>query len=65
LSALNEAAPDSKIYRTFNSLGWDVFANPVINDQIADMFYSGPDGQTRTQIHKLIEEIGVNPIWVG
>lgn len=46
LSALKEAAPQAKIYRAFNSLGWDVFANPVINNQVADMFYCGPDGQT-------------------
>ncbi len=65
LKTLQDAAPDAKIYRAFNSLGWEVFANPVINDQTADMFYSGPDGETRTHIHKLIEDVGVNPIWVG
>ena len=65
LKALKDSAPDAKIYRAFNSLGWEVFANPVINSQTADMFYSGPDGKTRDSIHKLIGEIGVNPIWVG
>ncbi len=65
LKALQEAAPDAKIYRAFNSLGWEVFANPVIDGHTADMFYSGPDGETRDTIHSLIEEIGVNPIWVG
>ncbi len=65
LKALQDAAPEAKIYRAFNSLGWEVFANPIIGNQTADMFYSGPDGGTRSYIHKLIEEIGVNPIWVG
>jgi 8-hydroxy-5-deazaflavin:NADPH oxidoreductase len=65
LKVLQEEAPDARIYRVFNSLGWEVFANPVINGQTADMFYSGPDGETRALIHKLIEEIGVHPIWVG
>ena len=65
LKALREAAPDSKIYRAFNSLGWEVFAEPIIAGHTADMFYCGPDREPRNLIHKLIEEIGVNPIWVG
>jgi 8-hydroxy-5-deazaflavin:NADPH oxidoreductase len=65
LQALRNAAPDASIYRAFNSLGWEVFANPVINGHTADMFYSGPDGKPRSRVHTLIEEIGVNPIWVG
>jgi predicted dinucleotide-binding enzyme len=65
LKALQDAAPDAKIYRAFNSLGWEVFANPMISGHTVDMFYSGPDGKTRDAVHKLIEEIGVNPIWVG
>src|SRR5690349_13558467 len=65
LSVLRELAPEAKIYRAFNSLGWEVFASPVITGQTADMFYSGPDGETRNQIQQLIEHIGVNPIWVG
>ncbi len=65
LSALKEAAPNSMIYRAFNSLGWEVFANPVIDNQTVDMFYCGPDGDSRSQIHQLIEQVGLNPIWVG
>ncbi len=65
LAALSEAAPDSKIYRAFNSLGWEIFAQPIINGVQADMFYSGPDGEMREQIQTLIEEVGVNPVWVG
>jgi 8-hydroxy-5-deazaflavin:NADPH oxidoreductase len=65
LNVLQEAVPISKIYRAFNSLGWDVFANPIIHDQTVDMFYCGPDGDSKAQIHELIEQIGLNPIWVG
>ena len=65
LKVLQDAAPAAKIYRAFNSLGWEVFANPIINGQTADMFYSGPDGDTLTHIHNLIEAVGLNPIWVG
>jgi len=65
LNVLKEAAPNSKIYRAFNSLGWEVFANLIIHDQTVDMFYSGQDGDSRSQIHQLIEQVGLNPIWVG
>lgn len=65
LQALVGAAPEAKIYRAFNSLGWEVFANPVIAGQTADMFYSGPDGETRMDTHRLIGETGVTPVWVG
>lgn len=47
LETLKETAPEAKIYRAFNSMGWEVFANPVINNQTVDMFYSGPDGDSR------------------
>ena len=65
LQVLREFAPEAKIYRAFNSLGWEVFANPVINGETADMFYSGPNGEMRSQIQSLIEAVGVNPIWAG
>jgi predicted dinucleotide-binding enzyme len=65
LAALAQAAPQAKIFRAFNSLGWEVFANPVIHGHQMDMFYSGPDGAVREQAHRLIAEIGVNPVWVG
>ncbi len=65
LSVLKDAVPEAKIYRAFNSLGWEVFANPTIDRQTVDMFYSGPDGESRSQIHKLIEQVGLNPVWVG
>lgn len=65
LAVLSEAVPDSKIYRAFNSLGWEIFAQPIINGTQADMFYSGTDGEMREQIQTLIQEVGVNPIWVG
>ena len=37
----------------------------MINNKIVDMFYSGPAGDSRSQIHELVEQIGLNPIWVG
>jgi predicted dinucleotide-binding enzyme len=65
LENLQNAAPTAKIFRAFNSLGWEMFANPTINEQRVDMFYSGPDGEARSIVENLITDIDVHPIWIG
>ena len=65
LSALEKAAPNGKIYRAFNSLGWELFANPTVGGEQVDLFYSGPDGETRPMVERLIAEIGLQPVWIG
>ncbi len=63
--ALTAAIPNAHLYRAFNSLGWDVFANPVIGGIQADLFYAGPEGATQKAVETLIEDVGLRPIWVG
>lgn len=63
--ALAQSASHAHLYRAFNSLGFDVFADPVIGGITADLFYAGPEGPTKAKVEKLIEDVGLNPIWVG
>ena len=65
LAAIQSAVPTAQVFRAFNSLGWELFANPQIDGQTIDHFYCGPDNDRRPGVEKLIEEIGVHPIWVG
>lgn len=65
IPAIQAAVPTARPYRAFNSLGWEVFANPVINGVQADHFYCGADGEDRKILAGLIAEIGVRPVWVG
>ena len=65
LAALQAAAPNAHIFRAFNSLGWEHFDNPMAGGVQTDHFYTGPDGDSRTRVEKLIEEVGLRPIWVG
>jgi 8-hydroxy-5-deazaflavin:NADPH oxidoreductase len=65
LERIRGKVPSAVLYRAFNSLGWELFAEPQVGGQQADMFYSGPDGPQRTLVDGLIAEIGVRPIWVG
>jgi len=65
LAALQAAAPNAHIFRAFNSLGWEHFENPIAGGVQTDHFYTGPDGDVRASVEKLIGEVGVRPIWVG
>jgi 8-hydroxy-5-deazaflavin:NADPH oxidoreductase len=65
LERIRDKVPSAALYRAFNSLGWEIFADPQIGGLQADMFYSGPDGAQRPVVEGLIAEIGVRPIWVG
>ena len=65
IDILQKNAPSAQVYRAFNSLGWEVFANPEIHGTPVDHFFTGPDGAERQKVEQLIAEIGVHPIWVG
>jgi hypothetical protein len=65
LDALRAAAPGALLFRAFNSLGWELFAEPRVDGQQVDMFYCGPDGEARRQVEALIAGIGLRPRWVG
>jgi predicted dinucleotide-binding enzyme len=64
-SEVAATVPHAHLYRAFNTLGWDVFANPVLGGQQADLFYAGPEGETKTAVEKLIADAGLRPVWVG
>jgi len=65
LASLKRSAPVGKIYRAFNSLGWEVFAEARIGGSQVDHFYCGADGPARLQLEELIRQVGLRPIWVG
>lgn len=60
---LREIAPGAQVFRAFNSLGWEVFANPNFDGEPADLFYCGPeDGEGVTAVEELIEGQGLRPV---
>jgi 8-hydroxy-5-deazaflavin:NADPH oxidoreductase len=62
---LAPAVPGALLYRAFNTLGWDVFANPIMGGVQVDLFYCGPDGRGREVVEQLIGDAGLRPICVG
>jgi 8-hydroxy-5-deazaflavin:NADPH oxidoreductase len=64
-AALQQHAPHARIYRAFNTLGWENFANPLFDGTPADLFFCGTDGETRATVEQLISDIGLQPIYLG
>ncbi|MGH2479549.1 MAG: NADPH-dependent F420 reductase [Ktedonobacteraceae bacterium] len=64
-AALQKYTPHAHLFRAFNSLGWENFADPLFNGVQADLFYCGPDDKTRVQVEQLIVDIGLNPLYLG
>jgi predicted dinucleotide-binding enzyme len=57
--------PAAKIYRAFNTYGYENFANPTFAGVQADLFYAGPEGESLTQIEELIRDVGLRPVRIG
>jgi predicted dinucleotide-binding enzyme len=58
-------APEAKVFRAFNSLGWENFEDPQIGETQVDLFYCGADDAARPVVEGLIEDVGLRPVWVG
>lgn len=58
-------APAAQVYRAFNSVGWEVFANPQFGDVAADLFYCGPGGDGQAAVEQLIRDVGLGPVRLG
>ena len=65
LATFAAQAPKAKLYRAFNNYGWENFENPQFGANIADLFYCGTDGDARPTVEKLIEDVGLNPVYLG
>ncbi len=60
-----DAASSAQVFRAFSTLGWENFADPVIGDVQADLFYAGPGGDSDNVVAALIVDVGLRPVRVG
>ena len=65
MTLLEGSLPKAEVFRAFNTLGWENFAQPLFGDERADLFYCGAAGEARDQIEGLIDDIGLRPIYIG
>jgi predicted dinucleotide-binding enzyme len=56
------SAPGARFARAFSTLGFEIFANPSIGGQIADLLWCGPDD---AGVEQLIADVGLRPVRVG
>lgn len=65
LTTFQQRTPNAKVYRAFNTYGYENFINPVYDGVQADLFYAGPAGDAQALVEQLITEVGLRPIRLG
>lgn len=65
IPTFQQHTPSARLFRAFNSLGWEIFENPVVDGVTVDHFYCGPNGEARQVVEQLIRDVGINPVYVG
>ncbi len=64
-ATLQAHTPHARLFRAFNTLGWENFADPAYNGVQADLFYCGADGEARQIVEQLIADVGLRPVRLG
>ncbi|HJT57947.1 MAG TPA: NAD(P)-binding domain-containing protein [Ktedonobacteraceae bacterium] len=64
-ASLQQHTPNARIYRAFNTYGFENFANPEFDGIQADLFYCGTEGDSRAIVEQLISAIGLRPVYLG
>jgi 8-hydroxy-5-deazaflavin:NADPH oxidoreductase len=65
LHALEELTDGAHPVRAFNTLGWENFADPVVDGVQADLFYAAEEGRAKEVADRLIADVGLRPVWLG
>ena len=65
LKTLGVAVPNGKLFRAFNTLGWENFETPELGGTQIDLFYCGEPGAAQEIVEQLIADVGLRPIYIG
>lgn len=55
---MSEWARGAHVVKAFNTVGWPVMADPVIEGRPSTLFYCGDDADAKATVHKLASDIG-------
>jgi NADPH-dependent F420 reductase len=57
--------PKARVVKIFNTVGWEIMAQPQYGHEAATMFYAGDDSEAKTVAAQLACEVGFEPIDAG
>ena len=57
-----QSAPGARFARAFNTLGFEMFAQPSVGGEVADLFWCGPED---AGVEQLIADVGLRAVRVG
>ena len=60
--AYRESAPGARLVRAFNTVGFEVLADPSFGGETASLFWCGPED---AGVERLIGDVGLHPVRVG
>lgn len=65
IATITAAAPQAKLFRAFNTLGWENFETADLGGAQIDLFYCGEPVTDRETVDQLIADVGLRPIYIG
>lgn len=58
-------ATGARVFKAFNSVGFEILTAPTFGEVQADMLFCGDDAGARAVVAQLISELGLKPVYVG
>lgn len=62
---IQAAAPQAKVFKAFNTTGFNIMEAPVLESKKAVMFFCGNDQETRHIVQDIIKDVGFESIDAG
>ncbi len=58
-------APGARVVKAFNTVGFNIMADPGFGDRNATLLYCGDDASAKAAVHRLAAECGFEPVDAG
>ncbi len=65
LHSLDDVRAGAHRVRAFSTLGWENFADPVVEGVQADLLYAADGDEAHKAAEELIRDVGLRPVYVG